>query len=114
MESTPKSDQEPLPAAALSPEPSGRVLAPIPSAFASSISKPASYLTLVPDERAIPRLLERLLELRGLTLSQAARQFGIRPGSLHQYLSGRRSPSLLWFLKFCVAMGARVEVKVTR
>jgi hypothetical protein len=89
-------------------------LAPIPSSLASSILKPASYLTFIPDERAIPRLLERLLEQKGLSISQAARQFGIRPGSLHQYLSGRRLPGLLWFLKFCAAMDATVEVKVTK
>lgn len=95
-------------------EPSRPLLAPIPSSIASSIVKPASYLVLVPDQNSIPRLLERLLEMKGLTLTQAARQYGIRPQSLYSYLSGRRLPSLLWFLKFCAAMDARVEVKVIK
>jgi DNA-binding Xre family transcriptional regulator len=84
------------------------------SAHRQSASSPISLTPLVCDHRAITKLLERLIESRGLTIREVAHRMGMNERSLQQYTSGRRSnPTLMFFLKLCEAAGVRVAVELS-
>jgi DNA-binding XRE family transcriptional regulator len=72
----------------------------------------SSFTPLVRDERAITRLLETIWLRSGLTQSEIALRMGITQGTIHQFISGRRFPSLQWFLRYCEAVGYRVMVEL--
>lgn len=88
-------------------------VSPLPSVSSTPPLLQTSSLTpLICDERAIHALLGSLLQKGGLSVSEAARRLGCGPSSLRQYLNGRRAkPSLLWFLRFCQMVGARVIIE---
>jgi hypothetical protein len=95
-------------------QPSGRdpfVL--LPSSSNLPIVKSSTPLTpLVCDERAIARLLATLLSRGGLSPGDAARQLGVTPNAVRQYIRGRRNkPSLIWFIRFAELCGARILVE---
>lgn len=93
-------------------EPSSPILGPIPSSFANSISSPATFRVLVPDEAAIVKLLEDLLNASGMSVKAAARNLGVQEMSIRQYTRGRRSnPSVVWLLKFANMCGFEVIVR---
>lgn len=75
-------------------------------------ARPTSLMPLIADQRAVARLLETLLAKAGLTVGQAAKEFGVTDEAVRQYVTGRRNnPSLLWFIKFAHLCGAKVSVE---
>jgi hypothetical protein len=72
---------------------------------------PASHLPVIRDERVIQQLLLILLNRAGMAPRDAANVLGIRENAIRQYLQGRRSPGLFWFIRFAELCGARVVLE---
>ena len=110
----PSETSPPAPAASPVGPPVGEVDACDLSPYAMPSPAPVgvSLHTLVPNERAIARVLEGMLSRSGLTLGEAARALGVTPNAVRQYLRGRRHrPSLEWFIRFARVCGATVRLE---
>jgi len=87
------------------------MLNPIPSV--AQVSSPfLSVAVVLSDERAVPRLVELLIERSGLSQAEIARRMGIQSQSLNQYKIARRSrPSLQWLARLAETCGAKILVE---
>lgn len=82
---------------------------PMPSSVAAPSRGVTTPLTpVVCDDRAIAALLWHLLHRGGLSASEMARRQNCTYNNIGQYVEGRRSPSLVWFVRFVELCGARV------
>ena len=90
------------------------LLTPLPGGNAVYLPKSnSSTLTpLVCDEQAIAKLLGTLLNRGGISIAEASRRLGVTSNAVRQYMRGRRSkPSLIWFIKFAQACGAKLVIE---
>lgn len=102
--------------AGMATAPAELFLAPVPIPLVNnSAIKPTSHRILVPDENALVRLLDDLLNGAGLSVKQAAKNMGVSDEAIRQYIRGRRSnPSVMWFIKFANLCGCEVIVRRKR
>lgn len=79
----------------------------------SGVAASAERIILIPVKDSIPHLLRRLLERAGVSSSEAARRLGVVPNTIRQYyrFNAPINPGLVWFIRFCEALGARVVVE---
>ena len=96
--------------------PSGlQEIALIPSAPTLAKTQRVELTQIVCDERAIHALMKKMLKIAGIGVTEAARRLNCHHSNIQQYTAGRRrSPTLLWFIKFAGLCGASIHVEFRR
>ena len=86
--------------------------APIPSSFRERPRKLHDIKPLVASDDATAKLIAQLLNKAGLSIGEAARQMGVTPNAIRQYVKGRRNkPSVAWLVRLAELCGATVYIE---
>lgn len=84
-----------------------------PMAAPSRSTGPTGRRLVVTSSReSVTNMLGLIVERSGMSQAEIARQMGIRPQSLNQYLTSRRSnPAMTWLARLAEVVGARLVVE---
>ncbi len=88
----------------------GRPLMGIP--LLPTSAPPPPQIEVGQTDRSVSDAIDRLLKASGIPLTEVAKRLEVRPQTVDQYRSGRRSkPSVAWLVRLAAAVGARVVIQ---